>query len=59
MDGAGTGTQKALIRPPGAGIVGVSQKALAAGERATLNRVFFNFKDQVSQNALGYFPYTP
>jgi alanine-glyoxylate transaminase/serine-glyoxylate transaminase/serine-pyruvate transaminase len=59
VDCAVTGTQKALMLPPGAGIVGVSQKALAAGERAKLNRVFFNFKDQVSQNALGYFPYTP
>jgi alanine-glyoxylate transaminase/serine-glyoxylate transaminase/serine-pyruvate transaminase len=59
VDCAVTGTQKALMLPPGAGIVCVSQKALAAGESAKLRRVFFNFKDQVNQNALGYFPYTP
>jgi alanine-glyoxylate transaminase/serine-glyoxylate transaminase/serine-pyruvate transaminase len=59
VDCAVTGTQKALMLPPGAGIIGVSQKALAAGEQAKLARVFFNFKDQLNQNALGYFPYTP
>jgi len=59
VDCAVTGTQKALMLPPGAGIVCVSPKALAAGERAKLTRVFFNFKDQIGQNALGYFPYTP
>src|SRR5438552_7517494 len=45
--------------PPGAGIVCASQKALAAGEQARLTRVFFDFKDQLNQNTLGYFPYTP
>lgn len=59
VDCAVTGTQKALMLPPGAGIVCVSPKALAAGAQAKLTRVFFNFKDQVNQNALGYFPYTP
>ena len=59
VDCAVTGTQKALMLPPGAGIVCVSARALAAGERAKLTRVFFNFKDQIGQNALGYFPYTP
>ena len=59
VDCAVTGTQKALMLPPGAGIVCVSPKALAAGEQAKLPRVFFNFKDQRNQNELGYFPYTP
>jgi len=59
VDCAVTGTQKAFMLPPGAGIVCVSPKALAAGDRARLPRVFFNFKDQINQNALGYFPYTP
>jgi alanine-glyoxylate transaminase / serine-glyoxylate transaminase / serine-pyruvate transaminase len=59
VDCAVTGTQKALMLPPGAGIVCVSPRAMAAGEQAKLPRVFFNFKDQSSQNALGYFPYTP
>src|SRR5438477_1972919 len=59
VDCAVTGTQKAFMLPPGAGIVCVSPKALAAGDRARLPRVFFNFKDQLNQNTLGYFPYTP
>jgi alanine-glyoxylate transaminase/serine-glyoxylate transaminase/serine-pyruvate transaminase len=59
IDCAVTGTQKALMLPPGAGIVCVSPKALAAGDQARLARVFFNFKDQVNQNTIGYFPYTP
>lgn len=59
VDCAVTGTQKALMLPPGAGIVCVSPKALAAGDQARLARVFFNFKDQINQNAIGYFPYTP
>jgi len=59
VDCAVTGSQKALMLPPGAGIVCVSPKALAAGDRAKLTRVYFNFKDQLNQNALGYFQYTP
>ena len=59
VDCAVTGSQKAFMLPPGAGIVCVSPKALAAGDQARLTRVFFSFKDQVNQNALGYFPYTP
>jgi alanine-glyoxylate transaminase / serine-glyoxylate transaminase / serine-pyruvate transaminase len=59
VDCAVTGTQKAFMLPPGAGIVCVSPKALAAGGQAKLTRVYFNFKDQVDQNTLGYFPYTP
>jgi alanine-glyoxylate transaminase / serine-glyoxylate transaminase / serine-pyruvate transaminase len=59
VDCAITGTQKALMLPPGMGIVCASPKALAAGEHAKLNRAFFDFKEQIGQNALGYFPYTP
>jgi alanine-glyoxylate transaminase/serine-glyoxylate transaminase/serine-pyruvate transaminase len=59
VDCAVTGSQKALMLPPGAGIVCASPKALAAGERAGLRRAFFDFRDQMKQNASGYFPYTP
>jgi alanine-glyoxylate transaminase/serine-glyoxylate transaminase/serine-pyruvate transaminase len=59
VDCAVTGSQKCLMLPPGAGIVCASQKALAAAERAKLARVFFDFRDQIGQNAAGYFPYTP
>ncbi|HVH29200.1 MAG TPA: aminotransferase class V-fold PLP-dependent enzyme [Vicinamibacterales bacterium] len=59
VDCAVTGSQKCFMLPPGAGIVCASQKALAAAEQAKLARVFFDFRDQISQNANGYFPYTP
>ena len=44
VDCAVTGTQKALMLPPGAGIVCVSQKAIAAGEQARLARVVLQFQ---------------
>ena len=59
VDAAVVGTQKAFMLPPGAGIVCVSQKAVAATEDAKLKRSFFDFRDQINQNANGYFPYTP
>jgi alanine-glyoxylate transaminase/serine-glyoxylate transaminase/serine-pyruvate transaminase len=59
VDAAVVGTQKAFMLPPGAAIVCVSQKAIAATEHAKLKRAFFEFRDQMAQNANGYFPYTP
>ena len=45
--------------PGGLGIVGVSQKALAACQQSGLNRCYFEFEDMVKANADGWFPYTP
>ena len=59
VDAAVVGTQKAFMLPPGLGIVCVSQKAIAATADAKLKRGFFDFRDQINQNANGYFPYTP
>jgi alanine-glyoxylate transaminase / serine-glyoxylate transaminase / serine-pyruvate transaminase len=59
VDAAVVGTQKALMLPPGLAIVCASRKAIEAADRAQLRRVYFDFKDQISQNANGYFPYTP
>lgn len=59
VDCAVTGSQKALMLPAGLGIVCASPRALAAGERARLARVFFDFRDHIAANATGYFPYTP
>jgi alanine-glyoxylate transaminase/serine-glyoxylate transaminase/serine-pyruvate transaminase len=59
VDAAVVGTQKAFMLPPGLGIVCVSQKAIAAAGDARLKRAFFDFRDQINQNANGYFPYTP
>jgi len=45
--------------PAGMGITCVSEKALAAAKSATFPRCYFDYRDQVSFNAGGYFPYTP
>src|SRR5213593_3345730 len=59
VDLAITGSQKALMLPPGLGLVCASPKALAAREHAKCPRVFFDFGDMIKANATGYFPYTP
>lgn len=59
VDLAVTGSQKGLMLPPGLGILGVSAKALAAAQTATMRRAYFDFGDQITGNATGYFPYTP
>src|ERR1700731_156307 len=54
-----TGSQKGLMLPAGMGVTCVSQKALEASKSATARRCYFDFRDMVSANASGYFPYTP
>ncbi len=59
VDLAVTGSQKGLMLPAGLGILGVSEKAMAASKKATMRRAYFEFADMVKMNADGYFPYTP
>ena len=59
VDLAVTGSQKGLMLPAGLGVLGVSPKAMAASQTATMRRAYFEFADQVKMNADGYFPYTP
>lgn len=59
VDLAVTGSQKGLMLPAGLGILGVSEKAMAASKSATMRRAYFEFSDMVKLNADGYFPYTP
>jgi alanine-glyoxylate transaminase/serine-glyoxylate transaminase/serine-pyruvate transaminase len=59
VDLAVTGSQKGLMCPAGLGILGVSPKAMEAAKSATMRRAYFEFRDMVSLNATGYFPYTP
>ena len=54
-----SGSQKGLMLPAGLGIVCVSEKALAAREKSTQPRCYFDFGDMIRANATGYFPYTP
>ena len=59
VDIAVAGSQKGFMLPAGLAILGVSPKALAAMEHATLPRTFFDFRDMVQSYAAGGFPYTP
>ena len=59
VDVALTGTQKGLMLPPGTGILCVGPRALAASERATLGRYFFDWRPVIEQMRAGYFAYMP
>jgi alanine-glyoxylate transaminase/serine-glyoxylate transaminase/serine-pyruvate transaminase len=54
-----SGSQKGLMLPAGLGVTCVSEKALAAAKSAKAYRCYFDYRDMVSANAAGYFPYTP
>jgi len=53
------GSQKGLMLPAGLGVTCVSEKALAAAKSARMPRCYFDYRDMVTANASGYFPYTP
>lgn len=59
VDLAVTGSQKGLMLPAGLSILGVSEKAIDAAKRATMERCYFSFEDMIATNDVGYFPYTP
>lgn len=52
-------SQKGLMLPPGLGFNAVSEKALAAGEKAGLPRSYWDWQGMLANNANGFFPYTP
>ena len=59
VDIAVAGSQKGFMLPAGLAILGVSPKALAAMDIATLPRTFFDFRDMLKAYAAGGYPYTP
>ncbi len=59
VDIAVSGSQKGFMLATGMAILCVSSKALAAMDTAQLPRTFFDFRDMMSANASGGFPYTP
>jgi alanine-glyoxylate transaminase/serine-glyoxylate transaminase/serine-pyruvate transaminase len=59
VDVAVAGSQKGFMLPAGLAILGVSPRALAAMETATLPRTFFDFRDMAKAYAAGGYPYTP
>ncbi|MCG6885401.1 MAG: aminotransferase class V-fold PLP-dependent enzyme [Silicimonas sp.] len=54
-----SGSQKGFMMPTGLAVIGVSQKAIEKGPSAGLKRCFFDFRDMITTNDQGYFPYTP
>ena len=59
VDVALTGPQKGLMLPPGMAILAVSEKAIAASEKATCPRSYWNWQPVLERNQRGEFPYTP
>src|SRR6056297_1295322 len=59
VDLAVSGSQKGFMLPAGLGFLGVSDKALADHDQATMARCYFSFADMIALNDTGYFPYTP
>ena len=53
------GAQKGLMLPPGMAFNALSDKAIAANQKANLPRSFFAWDDMLTMNKNGIFPYTP
>ncbi len=54
-----TGSQKALMSPPGVAVVAIGERALRASERAKMSRSYFSWKPYRERLAEGFTPYTP
>lgn len=59
VDFAIAGSQKGFMMPAGLGLLCVGPKGLATIPNAKSHRVFFDLRDHITNNANGYFPYTP
>ncbi|MHC1557751.1 pyridoxal-phosphate-dependent aminotransferase family protein [Actinomycetospora sp. C-140] len=59
VDLAVAGSQKGFMLPAGLAILGVSERAVEAAERTATERCFFSFREMITANDVGYFPYTP
>ena len=53
------GSQKGLMLPPGLSFNALSEKARKASQSAKLPRSYWNWEEMLSNNASGFFPYTP
>jgi len=53
------GSQKGLMLPPGLSFNAISDKALAASDKAKLPCAYWNWQDMLAANRSGFFPYTP
>jgi alanine-glyoxylate transaminase/serine-glyoxylate transaminase/serine-pyruvate transaminase len=52
-------SQKGLMLPPGLGLNAVSERALAASERAGFPRSYWDWQPVIEANRAGVWPYTP
>jgi alanine-glyoxylate transaminase/serine-glyoxylate transaminase/serine-pyruvate transaminase len=52
-------SQKGLMLPPGLAFNALSERALAAHERARMPRSYFDWSEMLRTNRKGFFPYTP
>jgi alanine-glyoxylate transaminase/serine-glyoxylate transaminase/serine-pyruvate transaminase len=59
VDVALTGPQKGLMLPPGMAILGISERAVSAGEKAKCPRSFWDWQPILERNKRGEYPYTP
>lgn len=59
VDVAIAGSQKGFMLPAGLAIVGVSQKAIAVMDQATLPRYYYDIPDMIKNLAVSGYPYTP
>lgn len=59
VDVALTGPQKGLMLPPGMAILAVSERAVAASEKARCPRAYWDWQPVLERNRRGEFPYTP
>jgi alanine-glyoxylate transaminase / serine-glyoxylate transaminase / serine-pyruvate transaminase len=59
VDVALTGPQKGLMLPPGMAILAVSERAVAASEKARCPRSYWDWQPVLERNRRGEFPYTP
>jgi alanine-glyoxylate transaminase / serine-glyoxylate transaminase / serine-pyruvate transaminase len=53
------GSQKGLMLPPGLSFNAVSERALAASQKAKMPRSYWDWRPMLEANAGFYFPYTP
>jgi alanine-glyoxylate transaminase/serine-glyoxylate transaminase/serine-pyruvate transaminase len=59
VDVALTGPQKGLMLPPGMAILAVSERAVAASEKARCPRAYWDWQPVLDRNRRGEYPYTP
>jgi alanine-glyoxylate transaminase/serine-glyoxylate transaminase/serine-pyruvate transaminase len=52
-------SQKGLMLPPGLGLNGISEKALAVSKSARLPKSYWDWEAMININRSGFFPYTP